>query len=896
MIRRVVTLCSLIALLLQSYIAGNACGPSFLSPIFVFEESPDLPFAEFAAGKIGIVKPTFGRKTLVISYRYLNGESFTADEQKQLVLALQGAAPEEDADDSLKAWISLRKELTTPEELPEIYRERSSPFGYDYFPNCAKNAFEVATATLKARIASYGADDLNVREWVRGQDEVFRNCSGNSPAIPSEMTQAAPLWLRKDRDYQIAAALFYSMQFEEARTRFEKIADDAESDWQATADYLVARTLVRHASLIENKEQKSALYAKAEERLRRLINGNVQFGESSQKMLGLIRYRIHPEERVAELADVISRAGTSRDVRQDLIDYVWLVDKFESQVLEQEQKRREALKRKEAGENEPEPRSRAIGEDELTDQISVSYSPRFADGTPDYRHSIVFSFPYQLSESEMLRQVEARLDRKLTDDESKALSVQIKSAVDHRRWLSSYNLKVNRGSQSYEGGYYASDVTVTYNDIPEFLRINDLTDWIFAMELGGPEVYEHAFTRWRETGSTAWLVAALTNAESKSPNVKNLMQAAERISPDTPAFATLAFQLVRLKTETGQHKEALQLLDIVSTNSELLPLSAQNEFQAQRLTLARDLTQFLKYAARKPIAFYGDGTFVTIRELVEARKLYWSDYEGQTESKEEYETRLEREFKELLTDDLRLFDDHTNDLINRHFSTAILVEALRDPQTTSYLRRRLTLLLFTRALLLNNHEVAAQVAPHVIKTAPEIAALVTQYVEAKTVTEREQAALFLLLKSPGLTPFFTGDLEQVSLTHSDYYLESAWWCAPEETEYNAAGEAVQKTIEPPAFLDARQVADAKQEFEKLADTADAKTYLAKRVLEWARTSPDDPRIPEALLIAFWANGSYKYGCNGWEHDEEIQRETSALLRERYPRSPWTAKLPAPDGH
>ena len=61
---------------------ANGCGPSFIEPVFVFKGSPDPPFNEFAGGKIGIVKPEFGRKTLVIAFRYLNDRSFGSEEQK----------------------------------------------------------------------------------------------------------------------------------------------------------------------------------------------------------------------------------------------------------------------------------------------------------------------------------------------------------------------------------------------------------------------------------------------------------------------------------------------------------------------------------------------------------------------------------------------------------------------------------------------------------------------------------------------------------------------------------------------------------------------------------------------------------------------------------------------
>ena len=60
--------------------------------------------------------------------------------------------------------------------------------------------------------------------------------------------------------------------------------------------------------------------------------------------------------------------------------------------------------------------------------------------------------------------------------------------------------------------------------------------------------------------------------------------------------------------------------------------------------------------------------------------------------------------------------------------------------------------------------------------------------------------------------------------------------------------------------------------------------------------PDDARLPEALYIAVKANESYKYGCSGWESDEQLKNKAETLLRERYPRSPWTAKLEVVDSN
>src|SRR5262249_42280766 len=159
------------------------------------------------------------------------------EEQQALIQALKGQPPEEDDDTAIKAWIKARQEVVTEDHLPEIYVSRRDG-RFDYFPNCTKNAFEVAIQTLNDRVARFGKDDPGVNEWLRGQDQVFSNCGGSStaPALPSA---ESPVWLRKDRDYQIGAALFYQTNYEAARTQFEKIGEDIDSPWQQTARYLV---------------------------------------------------------------------------------------------------------------------------------------------------------------------------------------------------------------------------------------------------------------------------------------------------------------------------------------------------------------------------------------------------------------------------------------------------------------------------------------------------------------------------------------------------------------------------------------------------------------------------------------------------------------------------------
>src|SRR2546430_5921239 len=61
------------------------CGPAYTTPLFDVTKKPENPFENFAAGRLGIVKPTFARSVLYVAYRYINGGTLTPDDQKAMV-------------------------------------------------------------------------------------------------------------------------------------------------------------------------------------------------------------------------------------------------------------------------------------------------------------------------------------------------------------------------------------------------------------------------------------------------------------------------------------------------------------------------------------------------------------------------------------------------------------------------------------------------------------------------------------------------------------------------------------------------------------------------------------------------------------------------------------------
>ncbi|MEP6925681.1 MAG: hypothetical protein ABI954_14540 [Pyrinomonadaceae bacterium] len=317
-----------------------ACGPSFVVPVFAFEMRPDLELASYASGRIGIIKPNYNRSFLFAAYRNFNDKPFSPAEQKDLVKVWEAElyrteTQESDEISGVKIWIAARKKILPNEPEPKIYAVRQYDGGYDFFPNCAAHAFQIASQTLELRLAAHGANDPALKDWTRAQDIVFSNCS-EGKNFPAETAADSPAWLVKDRSYQIAAANFYATNFDDAKTRFENIAADKESVWQPVANYLVARTLIRQASMIEDddevklREKRRPFYEQAEAQLQKILadSSQRQYQPAAVKLLNLIKYRLHPIERVHELAALLSEKGENPNLRQDLIDYRWLLDRL----------------------------------------------------------------------------------------------------------------------------------------------------------------------------------------------------------------------------------------------------------------------------------------------------------------------------------------------------------------------------------------------------------------------------------------------------------------------------------------------------------------------------------------------------------------------------------------
>jgi hypothetical protein len=679
----------------------------------------------------------------------------------------------------------------------------------------------------------------------------------------------------------MAAAHFYALDYDDAKLRFGAIAQDYDSPWRETAEYLVGRTLIRQASLTKDKTKTTLLYTEAEQNLSTVAAKGGKFADSADRLLGLVKYRLRPEERVRELAQIIATRGDA-NFRQDLIDYNWLMDKFEKEALEAEDKRKEELKKLEDANSNV---SSANMNTAAANTNSTVVEPHDEGDlhiyfyTDDYKENWTIYVNPDATDAEVLAKAEQAAGRPLTD--------KMKEVVRNNRREAYKGRYDGSNGAEYQGGYYGSE-KLSRSILPDYLRQDDLTNWLFTFQTEGSEAYLYALAEYRRTNSDLWLLTAISKAEKTSTELKRLFEAADKIDRNSIAYQTIAYHKARLLIEQGKQPEARKMLDDILNSNMDLPISSRNLFLKERAKLSETLDDFLKFSQLKPFAFDSDGTSGTIDDFIKEQKSWYSPESFPNQTREQYEKEVEENFKnEKQWQDRQMFDYDTLEVMNEHFPLPVLVEAEKSPVLPDYLRERFALAIWTRAVLLNDFGTAQKISAEVLKFHPEFQELMDKVNLAKTPLGKQRAALYLILKNPMLSPLLDDSLgtdNEFNMWDSD-----DWWCAPYTGETDeVTGETNKPQLPPkPSFLTPAQSNAAQAERKKLADLDDAPKFLGEKILEWTRLAPADRRVPESLYIAFEANGWTKYGCG---NNEELRAKIGSVLKKKYPQSEYAQKV------
>lgn len=316
--------------------AAFPCGPMFPAAVFSLTSRPDGPYQNFLRGDLGVLQPGFRSYDLVPAYRYLTGIGLNQEEQRALLGEPYGNAGAGQEEDWVQNWLDARNQVNDAEAPPQIgwhsrgsssiYRTETKNGYYSYL-NCGEDAFKTAIKTLNERVRMFGKQGPEITDWVKAQDMVFSNCSkGRSipdPAVPGNN----PL-LKADREYQIAAANFYSGDFDQSEKLFNEISQDKTSQWSTIAPYLAARSLVRNANMKAGFQKvEMSLMSRAESVLQSILqNSSVsRYHKPAQDLLGYVTTRLRPAERLHEIALLLSKKDAGPRLMEYLQDFRYML-------------------------------------------------------------------------------------------------------------------------------------------------------------------------------------------------------------------------------------------------------------------------------------------------------------------------------------------------------------------------------------------------------------------------------------------------------------------------------------------------------------------------------------------------------------------------------------------
>jgi len=398
--------------------------------------------------------------------------------------------------------------------------------------------------------------------------------------------------------------------------------------------------------------------------------------------------------------------------------------------------------------------------------------------------------------------------------------------------------------------YPSKDVASKFSDTVRLLskirQEDDLTDWLITFQMSPEKAFSHALEKYQETRSEAWLLAALVKARGQSGFSEALLTAAEHISPASKAYITARFHLFRLWIEMGRTAQARQAMDtFFSTHQNNIPRSSLNSFLAMRTAIATNLSEYLRFSQRVPTAI------------------------GEIWSNEIADFPIE-------VNNRPFFDADATQVFNLLLPLELLTDVVTKEILPPHLSYQLALMAWTRAVLVGDWKTASVLTPFAASAEPRLGEDLKDFNAAKTPEQREFIAIFILLKYPGMKPFLDVGYGRTTPIYEMDDFRDNWWCSP----------VSEVPPQPPSFLTPNQRTEAQAELQRLTKLEAAPSFLARRVITYAKAHKSDPRVPEALHRVVKAT---RFARCPDKNNSRWSRAAFAFLHKHYPNSPWAKK-------
>lgn len=414
--------------------------------------------------------------------------------------------------------------------------------------------------------------------------------------------------------------------------------------------------------------------------------------------------------------------------------------------------------------------------------------------------------------------------------------------------------------------YFDWSVDNESNESPKLSQIpaaaqSDLTEWITLVQTTDAQAEEAAFKKWNNSKTPLWLIPAIMHAKAGGKNSAALIESALTVPASSSAYLTVRYYAVKLLVESKDYARAKKTIDEALALKDNPP-STVNLFLDQKIKLAKSIAEFWPDAVRFSAGAMNDSMGLETPDDLDKAEARNSWYVGPS-----------------------AFSPSAANVMNQSMPLSILANAVWSNWAVAQ-KRDFLQAVWTRAILLNDDKVIAQITPLLAAQNPLLAKLLNEYKAATNPDQKRFLSTYILLIDPAMRPYVTpGTARQAAFNKIDDFQDN-WWCSTGPSTSDD-GDTPQKPVKVKAdFLTPAQLAQAAAEDKKLKAAGSGSTYLLTELLAYAKKpGAKDKRLPEALYHAI---RSPKFACTD-KNTSALSKTAFQLMHKQYPHDPWTAK-------
>lgn len=386
---------------------------------------------------------------------------------------------------------------------------------------------------------------------------------------------------------------------------------------------------------------------------------------------------------------------------------------------------------------------------------------------------------------------------------------------------------------------------------------HDLLQWVIAYRAQDEISRQFSEQRFKATGLSHWLIAVLAKLRPGDASVNTWLEHAAKITPDHPAYATVAFYRLILAGQRGKFdsKLARELREKLQTAGDD---SSVNLVRALEFRFAANLGEAIAASERKLL---GKST--------------------------------------VMPEHTHGFDSDAAFFLTHYASLGDYGKMLKSAAISEADKLEIARAGWVRSVLLNSAANEKEFAKILVRLDKSLSGEFANLDRIDNAETRRAATLLLILRNPGLKPYIAAHHgRRGAVSEIDSFREN-WWCKlggkrEENTgwDHYLLYETLDDQVFSALYAGQRQglfpfAASGLKEFAELTKNGGAADFLAGPVFAATEKNPADKTLAEALHRLVKVT---RYGCGG-PNNGKISKRAFRLLHKSFPDSEWAKKTP-----